>query len=149
VETAALENYIFPNEALKKIRAIVPPAKQDIAIDFDKKRCGKTCRSELIFLISNRFFLFTLSQITRAIKLNSQQFICLSSSRPIYGLFTFMELINNALRMTVPTRLPFWLPGYSLFWVHFRCKTKEIRLISPWYICVCVCVRARARHPPL
>ena len=33
--------------------------------------------------------------------------------------------------MTVPTRLPFWLPGYSLFWVHFPFKTKEIKLISP------------------
>jgi hypothetical protein len=143
VGTAALENYNFPNEALKKIRAIIPPAKHDIGIDFNKKRYGRACGSELIFLITNGFFLFTLSQITSAIKSKSQQFICLSSSRPIYGLLAFMELINNGLRMTVLTRLPFWLPGYFLFWIHFPFKTKEIKLISPCYICVCVraCVR--------
>jgi hypothetical protein len=40
VGTAALENYNFPYEALKKIRAIVPPAKHDIGIDFNKKQYG-------------------------------------------------------------------------------------------------------------
>ena len=141
--TAALENLSFPNEALKKMSAIIPLTKHDNRIDFNKKRYGSACGSELIFLISNGPFLFSVSQITRAVKSNSQQFICLSSSRPIYGLFTFMEfshlLFNNALRMTVLTRLPFWLPGYSLFWVHFPFKTKEIKLISTCYICVCVC----------
>jgi len=73
VGTAALEIYNFPNEALKKIRAISSPVKHDIGIDFNTKRYGRACRSELIFLISNGFILFTLSEITRAIKSKSQQ----------------------------------------------------------------------------
>jgi hypothetical protein len=44
VGTAALENYSLPNETVKTIHAIIPPAKRDIRNDFNKKRYGRACK---------------------------------------------------------------------------------------------------------